>query len=265
MQGLSRPDDGPDYRVRKTIPIFPLNVVALPAATVPLMIFEARYRVLFSTLLSGMEGIEEGLVQKDSPWCGTKRFGMVYVDNEGRMATIGTTLEIMDFQNVPDGRLFVSNKGRDRFRILNIVKEKPVLLCEVEVIPETEETEETKELAREVAELLRNTIKLNLKMQNISVSDDQLEPQELNELGPRELSYWVASFFSDVKVLQQNLLEEDDTVRRLEKEKNVLSETVRYYSAASALKSAFGSTAEEPTDAKTVAEKEDSSSKDSAN
>lgn len=28
--------------VRKTIPIFPLNVVALPAATVPLMIFEAR-------------------------------------------------------------------------------------------------------------------------------------------------------------------------------------------------------------------------------
>ena len=36
-------DEGiPDYRVRKTIPIFPLGVVALPAATVPLMIFEAR-------------------------------------------------------------------------------------------------------------------------------------------------------------------------------------------------------------------------------
>ena len=35
--------DSPDYRVRKTLPIFPLSVVALPAATVPLMIFEARY------------------------------------------------------------------------------------------------------------------------------------------------------------------------------------------------------------------------------
>ena len=36
-------DEGiPDYRVRKTLPIFPLGVVALPAATVPLMIFEAR-------------------------------------------------------------------------------------------------------------------------------------------------------------------------------------------------------------------------------
>ncbi len=29
---------------------------ALPAAQIPLRIFEARYRVLFSTLLSGAEG-----------------------------------------------------------------------------------------------------------------------------------------------------------------------------------------------------------------
>ena len=82
----------PDYRIRRTLPIFPLNVVALPAASVPLMIFEARYRVLFSTLLDGMDGIEEGLVQKDADWCGTKRFGMCYVDNEGRMASTGCTL-----------------------------------------------------------------------------------------------------------------------------------------------------------------------------
>eukprot|EP00955_Chlamydomonas_euryale_P110967 366029-Chlamydomonas_euryale.AAC.39 len=32
--------------------------------------------------------------QEDSDWCGTKRFGMCYVDQEGRMAAIGTTLEI---------------------------------------------------------------------------------------------------------------------------------------------------------------------------
>lgn len=77
------------------------------------------------------------------------------------------------------------------------------------------------------------------RSQGISASEDQLEPSELKELGPRDLSYWVASFFSDIKLLQQNLLEEDDTLRRLQKEKEVLSETVRYYSAAAALKSAF--------------------------
>ncbi|GAX85660.1 hypothetical protein CEUSTIGMA_g13075.t1 [Chlamydomonas eustigma] len=231
--------DEPDYRVRKTLPIFPLSVVALPAATVPLMIFEARYRVLFNTLLSGMEGIEEGLVQTESPWCGSKRFGMCYVDNEGRMASVGSTLEISEFANVPDGRLFITSKGKERFRVIKVVAEKPILLCEVEVLKEDEETEEAKQLATEVADLLRNTIRLNVKMQNIEAKDDQIEPEELSTLGPRELSYWVASFFSDVKLLQQNLLEEVDTVRRLQKEKDVLTETVRYYSAASALKSAF--------------------------
>ena len=73
--------------------------------------------MLFNTLLDGMDGIEEGLVSKESPWCGTKRFGMCYVDQEGRMASIGSTLEIMEFANVPDGRLFITNKGKERFRV----------------------------------------------------------------------------------------------------------------------------------------------------
>jgi Lon protease-like protein len=240
-----RASDEPDYRVRKTLPIFPLSVVAFPAATVPLMIFEARYRVLFNTLLSGMEGIEEGLVQTESPWCGSKRFGMCYVDNEGRMASIGSTLEISEFANVPDGRLFVTSKGKERFKVLKVVAEKPILLCEVEVLKEDEETEEAKQLSLEVADLLRNTIRLNVKMQNIETKEDQIEPEELSTLGPRDLSFWVASFFSDVKLLQQNLLEEEDTVRRLQKEKDVLTETVRYYSAASALKSAFSAESSE--------------------
>ncbi len=33
----------------------------------------------------------------------------------------------------------------------------------------------------------------------------QLEPEELGNLGPRDMSFWVASFFSDVKVLQQSV------------------------------------------------------------
>jgi hypothetical protein len=128
-------------RTVKELPIFPLNVVALPHATVPLMIFEPRcgpaaarraahrrrrrdrwraahaagarsawapaapltpalarphqqcnetqsYRVLFNTLMDGEADIEEGLVQKDSPFAGTRKFGMCFVDGgSGRMAT----------------------------------------------------------------------------------------------------------------------------------------------------------------------------------
>jgi ATP-dependent Lon protease len=42
-----------------------------------------------------------------------------------------------------------------------------------------------RELAREVADLLRSTIRLNVRMNNISASEDQMEPEELAELGPR--------------------------------------------------------------------------------
>ena len=95
-----------------------------------------------------------------------------------------------------------------------------------------------------MSDLLRTTIRLNVKMQNIvgqlrglgglpcqyhelsrsqklfllhgiiivliisffpAATEDQIEPEELADLGPRDLSYWVASFFSDVKVLQQNV------------------------------------------------------------
>ena len=34
-------------------------------------------------------------MQTESPWCGTKRFGMCFIDNSGRMAAVGSTLEIM--------------------------------------------------------------------------------------------------------------------------------------------------------------------------
>lgn len=237
--------------VKKELPIFPLGLVAFPVASVPLRIFEARYRVLFHTLLDGSSGIDEGLVVKDSPFCGTKRFGMCFIDQSGRLATTGTTLEIQEHISDDEGRMFITNKGVERFRILEVVKERPVLTCQVEILDEDENmTEEAVTLANEVAELFRNTIRLHIKMNGIKAPDDVLEPAELKDATPRELSYWIASVFSDVRPLQQRLLEEDNTLSRLKKEKDILNETVRYYSAASALKFAFNAgTGSEGTDA----------------
>lgn len=44
---------------------------------------------------------------------------------------------------------------------------------------------------------------------------------------PQDLSFFVAGFFGDVKVLQQNLLEENSTVKRLQCEKEILTDTVK--------------------------------------
>lgn len=61
----------------------------------------ARYRVLFNTLLDGQPGVEEGLVVKDSPFVGSKKFGMCFVDNEGRLASIGGCVICARVGNVP--------------------------------------------------------------------------------------------------------------------------------------------------------------------
>jgi len=55
------------------LPIFPLGLVALPDGVVPLHIFEARYRVLFNTLLHGEKDVDDDMVDMESPFRGTKK------------------------------------------------------------------------------------------------------------------------------------------------------------------------------------------------
>ena len=126
-----------------------------------------------------------------------------YFDNQGHLATVGSTLEIIDHTSLPvrrgtaleglpvgsaqiacedgdkviaegartpqqadqccrrgarspqpchvdphgsiqscpqDGKMFITTKGRKRFQIKSVVKEKPVLLCEVEMVDEDDDS-----------------------------------------------------------------------------------------------------------------------------
>ncbi|CAL8464824.1 g4359 [Coccomyxa elongata] len=230
----------------RTIPIFPLNTVAFPAAAFPLHIFEARYRVLFNTLLKGADGLEEGLIQDDSPFAGTRRFGMCWSDSKGAIAAIGTTLQIESHVRMDDGRLGIENKGIERFKVLRICEERPVLICEVEVLEEDDDSHpEVVTVADEVRELFRTLIRLHVKKGTIKVGDEEYEPEELKELGPRDLSYWIASNFREMPQHQQILLQENSTLQRLKDEKAVLEGSVNYLRARLAVESAFTSDSSE--------------------
>ena len=63
-------------------------------------------------------------------------------------------------------------------------------------------------------------------------------PSELRELGPVDLSFWLASTF-DAPMEQQHLLEMDGATERLERERDVLKSTLDYLRATSALQGAF--------------------------
>jgi ATP-dependent Lon protease len=67
---------------------------------------------------------------------------MCFVDDSGRVSAIGTTLEIQDFLMESSGRMYVTNKGIERFRVTKVVKQQPVLVCDVEVLPEDDDQSE---------------------------------------------------------------------------------------------------------------------------
>jgi uncharacterized protein len=120
-------------RVTETLPLFPLGTVLLPGASLPLHIFEPRYRQLTIDLVTGAVP--------------SKMFGVVAVregwtpDDHGMEGVhhVGCTAELRDVRRLPDGRFDIVTRGSRRFRLLDIdAGTKPYLLGTVEYLPDTE-------------------------------------------------------------------------------------------------------------------------------
>ena len=239
-EGLGDAEEIGSGKVSRTIPVFPLGVVPVPFAEVPLHIFEARYRVLFSTLLYGEDDIEEGLADASSEFAGSKEFGMCYVDKEGNIASVGSLLEIEKHQLLEDGRIFVQNKAVKRFTVSEVIEQNPILLCKVDFIEddlEVDESGEVQELAKEVVELFQKSLALGSNLEN---KQEPPKPEQLTSLPPTELSYWLASLFPQDPQEQQLLLQIESAEGRLERLKEIFEATYNYHLARNSIKSAFG-------------------------
>ena len=104
------------------IPLFPLNVVLLPGADLPLHIFEPRYRGMVRECLSSKS-----------------LFGMVLAIEDG-VAGVGCTAEIIEVvQRYEDGRLDILTAGRDVFRVVKLFSQEPLLEARVEYLEDEEE------------------------------------------------------------------------------------------------------------------------------
>lgn len=94
--------------VEELIPLFPLNVVLFPGSSLPLHIFEHRYRVLIRECLeqSGME------------------FGINFVDGE-KLSLVGCAARVREVvKRYDDGRCDVIVDGSRRYKLSNIEKDK---------------------------------------------------------------------------------------------------------------------------------------------
>ncbi|WP_308190999.1 LON peptidase substrate-binding domain-containing protein [Pseudonocardia terrae] len=133
-----------------TIPLFPLGTVLMPGASLPLHIFEPRYRQLTVDLVTGAVP--------------DKEFGVVAVreghdpDAHGLAALhpIGCTARLLDVRRLPDGRYDIVTSGARRFRLLEIDAEaRPYLCGSVEFVPDDKETSESDDLTRMLARAAR--------------------------------------------------------------------------------------------------------------
>jgi Lon protease-like protein len=101
------------------IPLFPLNVVLLPGMTLPLHIFEPRYKRMIKTV-----------IDDESP------FGVVLARENG-MATVGCTAIVRRVvRTYPDGRMDVITLGESAYRIRAVHKDKEYLEATVDLMKE---------------------------------------------------------------------------------------------------------------------------------
>ena len=203
----------------RELPLFPLpEVVLFPSRPLPLHIFEYRYRIMMNTILEN-----------------DRRFGVLSIDPAtGEIAEYGCCAEILHFQRLPDDRMKMLSFGQQRFRVLEYVREKPYRVGLVEWIEDVPATEDLAPMATEVEALLKDVVRLSAKLtsQKIELPDDLPN-------SPTELSYWVASNLYGVAAEQQALLEMQDTLKRLQREQEILSSTRSHLAARTALKDAL--------------------------
>lgn len=85
------------------LPLFPLDLVLLPGALLPLHVFEPRYRALARRSLEG-----------------DRRFGVVRM-HTGQLAPVGCVAQIVEIlQAFPDGRSNILVRGEERFSLLDV-------------------------------------------------------------------------------------------------------------------------------------------------
>jgi uncharacterized protein len=91
----------------KRIPLFPLDLVLLPGAELPLHIFEPRYKLMIARCLD--ERLE---------------FGLILAANQS-VAGMGCTAEIVQkIRDYPDGRMDILAVGRSIFHLRELIEEK---------------------------------------------------------------------------------------------------------------------------------------------
>ena len=178
------------------IPLFPLNVVLMPGAPLPLHIFEDRYKQM----------VDECLEQESE-------FGMVFADESGTRK-VGCTARIVELvERYDDGRMLILVEGSRRFKLNNVLTGKPYYVGEIEYFEEEPEEDGVQSLAEECIALLERVVEAATEG-SVGI---EIEPPY------RNLSFAIAGRVEFEAETRQQILELTSEKARLEKVKELLT------------------------------------------
>jgi Lon protease-like protein len=167
-------------QVSRGFPLFPLGIVALPTESVPLHIFEDRYRRMIERCLGAEQGSPE------------RQFGILWLSDE-ELKRVGCVCEIERvLERLEDGRLNIIARGTRPFRLLERQDDLPYPAGVIEILGEPPEQPDIG--AGDAARKLYH----ELVMQ---ATDRDLQASELNEMDAYHMAATVEFAVEDKQAL----------------------------------------------------------------
>ena len=179
------------------IPLFPLQTVLFPGATLSLHIFEPRYREMVGRCLEHEEPFGVCLILEGEE-----------VGGPAIPHRVGTEAAIIASQRYPDGRYDIVVEGRRRFEVLRVDQARPYLRAEVRFLEEPEGPDDPG-LAEAVVRLFEGVLE-SLELSGVAVIDETWK-----ELDARTLGYKIAAVLPVEDDVRQEILEIPDATGRL--------------------------------------------------
>ena len=181
-----------------TIPMFPLSLVLFPGQTLPLHIFETRYRTM----------VEE-IIDAD------RKFGVVLIERGSEVGggeirkNVGTLAEIVDSEKSKDGRWLLITKGTKRIQISKWLEDSPYPRAEISFV------EDEESVAYDREEWLKTVNRMRRVLAILTELGDDVSPfsTEISE-DPRLGSYEMSSVIPLTPFDSQKLLEVDSVEKR---------------------------------------------------
>jgi Lon protease-like protein len=203
--------------VREQLPVFPLNSVMFPGVSVPLHVFEDRYRALVHHLLTipdktmrlfGIVAIREGY-----------EVGQHGVHSVHR---VGCVVQMTSVEPFEDGRFDIEVVGRRRMRLDGLDTSGDYLVGDVEML--VERTIKGNDAAQEAARTFDTFEEYRRRLSELRGGDvlDGDLPRD-----PEYLSYSLAATCLLTLRERQDLLEADTALDRLTMLRHALREEMR--------------------------------------